>query len=84
MLIDVEDGFAPREWQSYVGPVLAYRPQIGGQSVQHFNSKHQCLVFLSFQTIRSKSFQSSTNCFGQVQLILVGLKSFRIGPNYKS
>ena len=40
MLIDVEDGFAPPEWQSYVGPVLAYRPQIGGQSVQHFNSKH--------------------------------------------
>ena len=49
MLIDVEDGFAPPEWQSYVGPVLAYRPQIGGQSVQHFNSKSQYLVFLWVQ-----------------------------------
>ena len=37
MLIDPKYGFAPPEWQSYVGPVLAYRPQIGGQSVQNFN-----------------------------------------------
>jgi hypothetical protein len=47
MLVDVHSGFAPPEWQSYVGPILAYRPQhhhflgtqIGDQSdVQHFNS----------------------------------------------
>ena len=25
------------EWQDFVGPVLVYRPQIEGQSVQHFN-----------------------------------------------
>ena len=47
MFVDVHSGFAPTEWQSYVGPILVYRPQhhhflgsqIGGQSdVQHFNS----------------------------------------------
>ena len=79
MLIDVEDGFAPREWQSYVGPVLAYRPQIGGQSVQHFNSKQQCLVFLWVQIILVEY-----QLFWTGPFFLVGSKSFRIGPNYKS
>ena len=37
MLIDVENGIAPVEWQSYVGPVLAYRPQIDGENAKHFN-----------------------------------------------
>ena len=38
MLINVLSGFAPPEWQSYVGPVLAYRPQTEDQYVQHFSS----------------------------------------------
>ena len=38
MLINVHSGFAPPEWQSYVGPVLAYRPQTEDQYVQHFSS----------------------------------------------
>ena len=37
MLINVQSGFAPPEWQSYVGPVLAYRPQPEDQYVQHFS-----------------------------------------------
>ena len=37
MLIDTKFGFTPPEWCSHVGPVLIYRPQIGGQSVQNFN-----------------------------------------------
>ena len=47
LLVDVHTGLIPPEWQNYVGPILAYRPQhhhilgiqIGAQSdVQHFNS----------------------------------------------
>ena len=47
MMVDVHSGFAPPEWQSFVGPVLAYRPQhhhlLGSQKsifqsdIQHFN-----------------------------------------------
>ena len=38
MLIDVKDGLAPSEWQSNIGPILVYRPQIEEKSVQNFNS----------------------------------------------
>ena len=38
MLTDVQSGIAPVEWQSYEGPVLAYRPQIVGEVPKHFGS----------------------------------------------
>jgi len=41
MLIDAHSGFAPKEWQSYVGPILVYRPlqaSKAGNKIQHFNS----------------------------------------------
>ena len=37
MLTDVQSGIAPVEWQSYEGPVLAYRPQIEYEDAKHFN-----------------------------------------------
>ena len=37
MLTDVQSGIAPVEWQSYEGPVLAYRPQIDYEDAKHFN-----------------------------------------------
>ena len=37
MLTDVQSGIAPVEWQSYMGPVLAYRPQIECEDAKHFN-----------------------------------------------
>ena len=60
MLVDVHSGFAPPEWQSYVGPILAYRPQyhhilgtqIEGQSdVQHFNSLDVEIIWTFMSTI---------------------------------
>ena len=38
MLTDVQSGIAPVEWQSYEGPVLAYRPQIVGEVPKHIGS----------------------------------------------
>ena len=38
MLIDVHTGITPEEWQTDVGPVLAYRPQIVGEIPKHFGS----------------------------------------------
>ena len=37
MLTDVQSGIAPVKWQSYEGPVLAYRPQIEYEDAKHFN-----------------------------------------------
>ena len=37
LFTDVQSGIAPVEWQSYEGPVLAYRPQIECEDAKHFN-----------------------------------------------
>ena len=57
MMVDVHSGVAPPEWQSYVGPVLVYRPQrdhfLGSRTsvfqseVQHFN-KLDCEIVWDF------------------------------------
>ena len=36
LLTDSKSGIAPVEWQNYMGPVLAYRPQIDGEDPKHF------------------------------------------------
>ena len=37
MLTDVKTGIAQMEWQNWMGPVLAYCPQIDGENARHFN-----------------------------------------------
>ena len=59
MMVDVHSGVAPLEWQSYVGPVLVYRPQrdhfLGSRTsvfqseVQHFN-KLDCEIVWDFMS----------------------------------
>ena len=61
MMVDVHSGFAPPEWQSFVGPVLAYRPQhhhlLGSQKsifqsdIQHFNKLDGEIVWDFISTI---------------------------------
>ena len=60
LLVDVHTGLIPPEWQNYVGPILAYRPQhhhnlgtqIEGQSdVQHFNSLDVEIIWAFMSTI---------------------------------
>ena len=54
LLVDVHTGLVPPEWQSYEGPILAYRPQIGDQiNVQHFNSLDGEIVWDFMSTIMS-------------------------------
>ena len=60
LLVDVNTGLIPPEWQNYVGPILAYRPQyhhilgtqIEGQSdVQHFNNLDVEIIWTFMSTI---------------------------------